>query len=230
VDFAPFDNRGYRTLPVREGYEAWAPSYEATVLDLMDLNVAARLATVQWATHAEALDLACGTGRMGAWLRAQGVGEVDGVDVTPGMLDRARARGVYRRLMLGEVTSVDLPDAGYGLVTQSLADEHLPDLGPLYREAARLARPDGVFVLIGYHPWFLMTGMAAHFDEAGGQTLAIESYVHLFSDHVAAALAAGWRLQELQEALIDDVWIAAKPKWEKHRSRPVSFGWVWRRP
>ncbi len=115
------------------------------------------------------------------------------------------------------------------MVTQSLADEHLPDLRPLYKEAVRLTRPDGLFVLIGYHPWFLMTGMAAHFELEPGRPVAIESYVHLFSDHVSAADPAGWRLQEMVEALVDADWIEAKPKWAVYRSRPISFAMVWRK-
>jgi SAM-dependent methyltransferase len=229
VDFSLYDTRGYPILPVREGYAAWAPSYEATVLDLMDLRLAERLARVGWSEFAQALDLACGTGRMGRWLAGRGVPVIDGVDITPAMLERARGRGVYRTLLQADVVSVDLKDGSYGLVCQSLADEHLPDLRPLYREAHRLGRPGGTFVLLGYHPWFLMTGMAAHFDQAPGRPVAIESYVHLFSDHVEAAHAAGWRLQELKEALIDDARVEAKPKWEVHRGRPISFGMVWRK-
>ncbi len=229
MDFAPFDSRRYPTLSVREGYTAWAPTYEATVLDLMDLRVAESLASVGWASHAAALDLACGTGRMGQWLSAKGVAAIDGLDLTPAMLVKAEARGVYRSLRVGEVAATGLPAAGYSLICQSLADEHLPDLGPLYREAARLAQPGGLFVLLGYHPWFLMNGMPTHFDDPSGQSLAIESYVHLFSDHVGAAHAAGWTLAELNEALIDDAWIAAKPKWAPQRHRPISFGVVWRK-
>ena len=223
MDFSPFDTRGYPVLPVRDGYSAWAATYDDTVLDLMDLKVAAALATVRWADHAQALDLACGTGRFGAWLKAKGVGAVDGVDLTPAMLTKAEARGAYRTLMAGEVSAVDRPDGSYSLVCQSLADEHLPTLGPLYAEALRLAAPGGEFVLIGYHPWFLMSGMPTHFRDAEGRNFAIASHIHLFADHVAAALAAGWRLQELREALIDDAWIAAKPKWAAHRNRPISF-------
>lgn len=229
MDFAPFDTRGYPTLKVRDGYTAWAPSYEATVLDLMDLKVAGQLTSVRWGEHAEVLDLACGTGRMGQWLRRQGVGAVDGLDLTPAMLARAEARGVYRSLRVGEVAATGLADGSYGLICQSLADEHLADLGPLYREAARLAAPGGLFVLLGYHPWFLMNGMPTHFDDDTGRSVAIESYVHLFADHVAAAHAAGWTLVELKEALIDDDWIRAKPKWAAHRHRPISFGVVWRK-
>ena len=229
MDFNPFDSRNYPTLSVRDGYTAWAASYDETVLDLMDLRVAERLTTVRWSQHVSALDLACGTGRLGMWLRSKGVAVIDGVDITPAMLAQAGARGAYRALLIGEITAVDRPDAAYGLICQSLADEHLPDLRPLYREAHRLVEPGGLFVLLGYHPWFLMTGMAAHFEDLSGRTVAIESYVHLFSDHVAAAHEAGWRLQELHEALIDDAWIEAKPKWEAYRNRPVSFGWVWRK-
>src|ERR671914_791999 len=42
------------------------------------------------------------------------------------------------------------------LVPACLVDEHLPDLGPPYREAFRLARPGGYFVVVGYHPHFIM--------------------------------------------------------------------------
>jgi SAM-dependent methyltransferase len=229
VDFSRFDTRHYPTLPVRDGYEAWAETYDATVLDLMDLRLLGRLRTIEWPGVRRALDLACGTGRGGAWLKAQGVPEVDGVDFTPAMLARARARGVYARLLEGDVSAVDLPGAGYDLVTMLLADEHLADLAPVYREAARLAAADGRFVLVGFHPWFLMSGVPTHFDRAPGDPVAIESHVHLFADHVRAAHDAGWRLAELEEGVVDDAWIAAKPKWADRRHRPVSFAFVWER-
>ena len=229
VDFSRFDTRHYPTLPVRDGYAAWAETYEATVLDLMDLRLLERLRTVDWPKVRRAIDLACGTGRGGVWLKAHGVAAIDGVDLTPAMLDRAREKRVYDRLLESDIAAVDLPGGGYDLVTQLLADEHLADLAPVYREAARLAAVDGRFVLVGYHPWFLMSGVPTHFDRAPGEPVAVESYVHLFADHVRAAHAAGWRLAELEEGLVDDAWIAAKPKWADRRDRPVSFAFVWER-
>ncbi|MBS0296435.1 MAG: methyltransferase domain-containing protein [Proteobacteria bacterium] len=227
VDFARYDVRNYPTLPVREGYEAWAPSYEATVLDLMDLRLAGRLTSIDWAAASPVLDFACGTGRIGQWMRAQGAGPIDGVDLTPAMLARAAERGVYRELKVGDVGATGYPAGAYALVTQSLADEHLASLEPVYAEAARVTRADGRFVLIGFHPFFLMAGVPTHFNAAPGEPTAIESYVHLTSDHVAAAGRAGWRLKEMVEGLVDDAWVAAKPKWEAYRDRPVSFAMVW---
>jgi SAM-dependent methyltransferase len=227
ADFSRFDRRGYPTLGVREGYAAWAPTYETTVSDLMDLRLLARLRTVDWAAAGRAVDLACGTGRGGAWLKARGVARIDGVDFTEEMLAKARARGVYDSLRLADVAATGLPDAAYDLATQLLADEHMADLAPVYREAARLLAPGGRFVLVGFHPWFLMSGMPTHFDRAPGEPVAIESHVHLFADHVRAAHAAGLRLAEMEEGVVDDAWLAVKPKWAERRDRPVSFAMVW---
>src|SRR5215469_6126739 len=134
MDFAAFDNRGYPMLSVLDGYSAWAATYDDTVLDLMDIRIAEALTTVAWRDHDQALDLACGTGRLGVWLKSKGVAAVDGVDLTPAMLTRAEARGVYRTLLTGEVTVVERPAGSYGLICQSLADEHMPKLEPLYTE------------------------------------------------------------------------------------------------
>jgi len=228
MDYAPFDQRGYPTLPVRDGYRAWAETYETVVQEEMDLRLLARIATVDWQKVEHALELACGTGRIGAWLRARGVRRIDGVDFTPEMLALAETKGVYHRLVLADVLDTGLPRAKYDLVIQVLADEHLKDLRPLYREAARLAGPAGTFVIVGYHPHFLMNGVPTHFNGRDGQPVAIESYVHLFSDHVKAAHDAGWMLAEMDEGVVDDAWIAKKPKWEKYRLHPVSFAMVWK--
>jgi SAM-dependent methyltransferase len=230
MDHVLYDKRRYPIVDVREGYGAWVQTYEQTVQDEMDLRLLERLTTVDWVSPRTVLDLACGTGRIGAWLRQRGsTATLDGVDLTPEMLDRARSRGVYRTLVVGDVAATRLPADSYELCTQSLADEHLPELGPLYREVARVARPGGAFVIVGFHPQFLMAGMPTHFDRAPGEPVTIRSYVHLLSDHVKAAHAAGWRLHEMDEGLIDDAWLRKKPKWDVFRGLPISFAMVWRR-
>ncbi|MGH3431338.1 MAG: methyltransferase domain-containing protein, partial [Thermocrispum sp.] len=131
---------------------------------------------------------------------------------------QARRRGSHKRLVEADVTATGLPGAQYDLVIASLVDEHLSELGPLYTEARRLARPAAAFVLVAFHPHFIMhTGMPTHFRTADGEDVAIATTVHLMSDHVAAAHAAGWRLAELREGVVDDRWVAVKPRWERHR-------------
>jgi SAM-dependent methyltransferase len=230
MDHALYDKRRYPIVDVREGYGAWVRTYEQTVQDEMDLCLLERLTTVDWASPRSVLDLACGTGRIGAWLRRRGAAAaIDGVDLTPEMLELARSRGVYRTLAVADVADTRLPAERYDLCTQSLADEHLPELDPLYREVARVTRPGGDFVIVGFHPQFLMAGMPTHFDRAAGEPVTIRSYVHLLSDHVKAAGTAGWRLQEMDEGLVDDAWLRKKPKWDVFLGLPISFAMVWRR-
>jgi SAM-dependent methyltransferase len=229
MDHEPYDKRRYPIVDVRQGYGEWARTYEDTVLDEMDLRLLARLESVDWPAARDVLDLACGTGRIGAWLRHQSAAAIDGVDLTPAMVDMARAKRVYRALHLADVTATGLAAGAYDLCIQSLADEHLPDLAPLYREVARLTARGGAFVIVGYHPQFLMAGVPTHFDRAPGQPITIRSYVHLLSDHVKAARAHGFALAEMEEGLVDDDWLEKKPKWTKYRGLPISFAMVWRR-
>ena len=68
------------------GYGAWAPSYDATMDDRLDLPLLHSLGSTNWNGSVAAVDLGCGTGRIGAWLRARGVAFVDGVDALPAMI------------------------------------------------------------------------------------------------------------------------------------------------
>jgi SAM-dependent methyltransferase len=229
VDHTPYDKRHYPIVEVREGYGEWARTYEGVVQDEMDLRLLDTLRTVDWPGTELALDLACGTGRIGVWLRSRSRATIDGVDLTPEMLRAAVAKRVYRTLRLGDVRHTGFPPDTYDVCLQSLADEHLADLRPLYEEAARVTLRDGAFVIVGYHPQLLMAGIPTHFDRATGEPVTIRSYVHLFSDHVKAAHGAGWALLEMEEGLIDATWVRKKPKWEAYLGVPISFALVWRR-
>ena len=228
MEFKDFDRRNYRTVSAQAGYAEWAATYEATVPDQLDIRVLESLKTVDFASAKECLDLACGTGRIGVWLKSRGVSMMDGLDITPEMLDRARGKGLYRRLFSGSVEDSGLP-ARYDLLVMSLVDEHLASLGPVYRETYRLSTVPGKLVVVGMHPSFFMNGMPTHFKDAHGDPKAIETHVHLVSDHVAAALAAGWNLAEMYEGVIDDDWLRVKPKWAPFKNCPVNFGYVWQR-
>jgi ubiquinone/menaquinone biosynthesis C-methylase UbiE len=229
MDHSIYDKRKYPIVDVQTGYGEWVHTYEQVVSDQMDLYLLEKLQTIDWSAVKEVLDLACGTGRIGTWLRQRTAAPIDGIDLTPEMLDVARSKNIYRNLQIGDITDTGLSAETYDLCTQSLADEHLPDIRPLYKEVARLTKKGGTYVIAGFHPQFLMAGMPTHFNNPSGETLTIRSYVHLLSDHVKAARAAGWSLLEMDEGLVNEEWIQKKPKWQQYFGIPVSFVMVWRR-
>jgi SAM-dependent methyltransferase len=228
-DFSEFDRRGYRTVDVRSGYGQWVPTYEDTVQDVMDVALLHELSQPVWADVGRVADLGCGTGRTAAWLKRHGVGPIDGVDLTPEMLEVARGRGLHERLVEADVADTGLEAGAYDLVIAALVDEHLPVLEPLYAEAWRLVRRGGHMVVVAFHPHFIMaTGMPTHFTGASGEPIAIETHVHLISDHVRSALEAGFTLAEMHEGVVDERWLEVKPKWARLRGHPVSMVFSWR--
>src|SRR5919106_6751750 len=104
------------------------------------------------------VDLGCGTGRIGHWLWQQGIPHIYRVDSSFAMVHQAAAKQVYASLCLADLRQCPFPSHAYDLGITVLTACHLPDLRALYMEGARLLRPGGIFVLVDYHPFFLLRG------------------------------------------------------------------------
>ncbi len=87
-------------------YRDWAKSYDAELRAAgyaSPARVAAAMAASVADRAAPLLDLGCGTGLSGEALRAEGFAAVDGTDFSAEMLAAAAAKGVYRRLIPGDL-------------------------------------------------------------------------------------------------------------------------------
>ncbi|MFJ1702831.1 class I SAM-dependent methyltransferase [Kitasatospora sp. NPDC088346] len=98
------------------------------------------------------LDAGCGTGRALPLLRAAvgPRGTVLGVDLTPEMVELARAHRRHAAVLVADCTRLPLADAGVDLVFGAGLISHLPGPGTGLRELARVTRPGGRLAL--YHP------------------------------------------------------------------------------
>ena len=82
-------------------YDDWAASYDDEMRDntyMTPSRCAAALAQILHGPEAPILDFGCGTGLSGAALAGVGFQVIDGVDLSSGMLETAKERGVYRSL------------------------------------------------------------------------------------------------------------------------------------
>ncbi|WP_296580343.1 methyltransferase domain-containing protein [Xanthobacter sp.] len=93
-----------------------------------------------------ALDLGCGTGLAGVLL-APLVERLDGVDLSPAMLEKARALGLYAALEAGEMGAAlgAMPAGGLDLVIAADALCYVGDLAPIFHAARAALAPGGLF-------------------------------------------------------------------------------------
>ena len=96
--------------------------------------------------RARVLDLGCGTGFLGAELAPSGA-EITGVDLSAEMLKGAAERGVYARLVKGELVEQMRAAAAGSLDAIVAADVfgYVGDLGEAFEAAARALATGGVF-------------------------------------------------------------------------------------
>lgn len=166
----PEDRHGARLRLIRLGAEPLAemsPAYVRTLFDqyapkfdmalrgdlsyrgpeiLLKAVLGARHASGRPAFFHRGLDLGCGTGLAGLAF-ASIVDILDGVDLSPGMIERARATQVYRKLdvvdMVAALRREDAASTDLLLAADALV--YLGDLAELFSEAGRVLAPDGLF-------------------------------------------------------------------------------------
>lgn len=139
----------------RRLYAKWASTYDSDFIEptgyVYHENVVAAFLDAGGSAGGSILDVGCGTGVVGVALRDQGEAIVDGIDISPEMLEIARTKRnvfdepVYRTLHLADLTQpLDLPDDAYmGIVSVgTFTHGHLtPE--PI-RELVRIAAPSAV--------------------------------------------------------------------------------------
>jgi ubiquinone/menaquinone biosynthesis C-methylase UbiE len=186
----------------RTGYRAWSENYDEPGNPLIALEEPAVWSLVDGlgraAPGAEALDAACGTGRHARHLVQQGYGVV-GTDLTPEMLDKARANVPEAEFLEADLRDLPLESERFDLVTCGLAVAHLPELGTSVAEVARVLRPGGHAVLSALHPFQAHLGWHAPFEDADGNRGFVREHSHTHADYFAAFRAAGFEVRDCVE-------------------------------
>jgi predicted TPR repeat methyltransferase len=92
------------------------------------------------------LDIGCGTGLVGALVRPL-AGRLDGVDISPAMLEKAKAKGVYDGLFTADLAPFMTQQAdSYDAVLGAATLIHFGNLRAVFQAAALCLRDKGLFV------------------------------------------------------------------------------------
>jgi ubiquinone/menaquinone biosynthesis C-methylase UbiE len=138
----------------RHYYDAFAPTYERerhrgyhALIDRLETDLALR-----YATGARVLEAGCGTGMILKEVAPRATSAV-GVDLSPGMLATARARGL--RVVHASVTDLPFPDGGFDVAYSFKVLAHVERIERALSELARVVRPGGHVLAEFYNPWSL---------------------------------------------------------------------------
>jgi len=136
-------------------FDQYAPRFETSLVDdlgyrgpalLFKAVLSVRSAARKPAFFKRAIDLGCGTG-LAAAAFAKEVDHFIGVDLSPRMIERARATGLYAELDVADMLQGlrARPDASADLILAADVMVYVHDMTPLLAEVARVLAPDGLF-------------------------------------------------------------------------------------
>lgn len=134
---------------VEQLFDSYAEGFDSHLVEQLGYRtpqlLAEGLASTGVPAFAHALDLGCGTGLCAQPL-APWVGQLDGVDLSAAMLDKARALGRYDRLSHGDVVEhLQSTERRYELVIAADVFVYLGALEPVFQGVKRVLQPGGVF-------------------------------------------------------------------------------------
>jgi SAM-dependent methyltransferase len=191
------DEPGHLTA-TRTGYDAIAEQYATTFQDPLagcplDRGLLAGFAELVRRDHSspQVLEVGSGPGDITAHLHRLGL-NIRGVDLSPNMVAIARRNYPELSFEVGEMSALDVPDAGLAAVVCWYSLIHIPpaERPAVLSEFCRVLRPGGYLLLA-----FQVGDGILHFDEAFGHEVNLDFH-RLDPDAVVAlAQAAGLRIE-----------------------------------
>ena len=133
---------------VQSLFDDYADGFDRHLVEVLGYRAHERLvqplAALQPAGFERALDLGCGTGLCAPLLRPQ-VRQLHGVDLSPPMLQRAAALGLYDRLDAAElVEHLQHCEQRYDLLVAAGVFIYVGELWPVFQGVQRVLRPGGL--------------------------------------------------------------------------------------
>lgn len=140
----------------RQYYDAFSADYERErgqndpggyheLLDELEAGYVRRFAQGR-----EVLEVGCGTGLVMLRIREFAL-RVHGVDLSPGMLEKAKQRGLS--VTLGSATELPFADSSFDVTCSFKVLAHVPQIEQALSEMARVTRPGGVILAEFYNPY-----------------------------------------------------------------------------
>jgi ubiquinone/menaquinone biosynthesis C-methylase UbiE len=191
-------------MSVGDAYNSWSSQYETNVNRTRDLEAVSLRENLAFIPFQTCLEIGCGTGKNTEWLVTR-CDHVTAVDLSQGMLDKARSKGLPNVSFICADTRKDwnFSERIFDIVVFSLVLEHISDLDDIFRKSSAVLSKGGHIYIGELHPFKQYTGSKARFETEQG-TEVVECYVHHISDFLGAAAKQGLSIHALKEYFDED--------------------------
>lgn len=102
-------------------------------------------------------------------------------------------------MLVGTLQALPVTTGTADLVVTALALTHVPDLGPVFAEFARVLRPGGHLVVSDVHPGLVLLGSVVKGVSPTGQAQLASTHRHSTADFLRAALGSGFEVRCYEE-------------------------------
>ncbi len=139
-----------------EGYDDWYKTSAGKLIDRIEKDLILELA--EPLSGEKLLDLGCGTGNYSILFAKMGL-EVTAIDKSKYMLEKARMKSNEINFIQGDIYNLPFSDESFDLIVSITVFEFLNNPVKAAREAMRVLRPEGRFIIgvIGENsPWAKM--------------------------------------------------------------------------
>ncbi len=205
----------------REAYDLWAPSYDVIDNPLIaeSREVLARSSSVF--ANARVIEFGCGTGRNAQICLDAGALAYVGIDPSPGMLARARARMAdpRARWISGNFDTYALNER-FDVALICLVLEHLDEVQSALATTASALVSGGQLVLIELHPSLHEAGVGANF-RVGDREVRLPSFRHTAANLAHACEHVGLRVESMEDVKPTPQALSRSQKLGRYAETPV---------
>ena len=211
-------------IDTREGYDRWSEIYDLDGNPLIALEEKHFPEILGEVRGLRIADIGCGTGRHAARLAASGA-RVIAIDFSAGMIRRAREKFDASEVAFAAADisrTLPMDNRSFDRVICCLVLDHIHDVASLFRELKRICKVDGVIAISVMHPAMMLREVQAQFhDPLTGATVRPRSAPNQVSDYINAATAAGLRIDDMSEHVVDAELAREFPRAMKYLGWPM---------
>lgn len=221
--------------PNESAYDQWAETYDTGLNSTVASDDVGFPKFWEHLKSRRVLEIGVGTGRHTKRLLDLG-NEVVGVDLSEGMLAKARERlgGKSLRLLHGDIMVLPMNeltrDGLFDAAISALVLEHIADLDGFFGRVASCLNEGACFYVSEIHSVRSKAGRLAHFtNKETGETVWLDSRAHEESAVEEAARRQGFRVAGSSDILGPESLTKLNPDWQKYVGFPMVKVWELKR-